>query len=136
MFYIQVPDSAAPDLSGIQGTHIQLPLKPSQLGDAITDQHPSSGLPPLPDPQQRQPLLSQEDDKHDKEKLLSIVERPSSRGGTAFDINFDDNIGGNKMPKALPVKVKASNFTREELQAKLDAADQRRKVQSYFSSYY
>ena len=137
MFYIQVPDTAATDLSGIQGTHIQPPLKPSQLGDAITDQHPSSGLPPLPDPQQRQPLLSQEDDKHDKEKLLSIVEKSSSRGGTAFDINFDDNNGGNKkMPKALQVKVKASNFTREELQAKLDAADQRRKVQSYFSSYY
>ena len=137
MFYIQVPDTAAPDLSGIQGTHIQLPLKPSQLGDAITDQHSSSGLPPLPDPQQRQPLLSQEDDKHDKEKLLSIVEKSSSREGTAFDINFDDKNGGNKkMPKTLPVKVKTSNFTREELQAKLDAANQHRKVQSYFSSYY
>ena len=137
MFYIQVPDTAAPDLSGIQGIHIQLPLKPSQLGDAITDQHSSSGLPPLPDPQQRQPLLSQEDDKHDKEKLFSIVEKSSSRGGTAFDINFDNNNGGNKkMPKTLQVKVKTSNFTREELQAKLDAADQHRKVQSYFSSYY
>ena len=136
MFYIQIPDTAAPDLSGIQGTHIQPPFKPSQLGDAITDQQPSSGLPPLPHLQQRQLFLSQED-KHDKEKLLSIVERPSSCGGTAFDINFDDNNSGNKkMPKALQVKVKASNFTREELQAKLDAADQRRKVQSYFSSYY
>ena len=136
MFYIQVPDTAAPDLS-IQGTDIQLPFKSSQLGDATIDQHSSPGLPPLPHLQQRQPQLSPEDDKHDKGKLLSIVEKPSSRGGTAFDINFDDNNGENKkMPKALPVKVKASNFTREELQAKLDAADQHRKVQSYSSSYY
>lgn len=75
----------------------------------------------------------QEDNKHDKVKLLSIVERPSSRGGMAFDINFDDNTngggGGNKkMPKALQMKMKTSNLTKEELQAKLDAADQRRKV--------
>ena len=75
-------------------------------------------------------------------KMTSMTKRSclallSSHGGTAFDINFDDNNGGNKkMPKSLQVKVKASNFTREELQAKLDAADQRRKVQSYFSSYY
>ena len=55
----------------------------------------------------------------------------------AFDINFDDNSnGGNKeMPKALQVKLKATNFTREELQAKLDAADQCRKVQSYFHHF-
>ena len=137
MFYTQVPDTAVPDLSGILGTHIQPPFKPSQLCDAITDQHSSPGLPPLPHLQQKQPQLSLEDDKDYKEKLLSIVEKPSSRGGTAFDINFDDNNGGNKkMPKALQVKVKASNFTREELQAKLNAADQHRKVQSYFSSYY
>ena len=103
-------------------------------------QRPSSGLPPLPDLQQRQPYLSlqvQEDDKDDKVNLLSIVERSSAYGGMAFDINFDDNSnGGNKeMPKALQVKVKATNFTREELQAKLDAADQCRKVQSYFHHF-
>ena len=63
-------------------------------------------------------------------KLLSIIERPSSRGGMAFDINFDDNNGGTKkMPKALKVKLKSANHTKEELQAKLDAAEQRRKVQ-------
>ena len=63
-------------------------------------------------------------------KLLSIVERPSSRGGMAFDINFDDNNGGNKkMPKALQMKLKSANYTKEELQAKLDAAEKRRKVQ-------
>ena len=57
------------------------------------------------------------------------MERPSSRGGMAFDINFDDNnVGGKKMPRALQVKLKTSNLTKEELQAKLDAAEQRRKV--------
>lgn len=47
----------------------------------------------------------------------------------AFDINFDDNTGGTKkMPKALQMKLKSANYTKEELQAKLDAAEQRRKV--------
>ena len=142
MLCLQVPDAAAPDLA-VQGVYIQPPFRPSQVGKlgAITGRRPSSGLPPLPHLRQRQPCLSlqaQEDDKHDKVKLLSIVERPSSRGGMAFDINFDDNNnGGNrKMPKALQVKVKNTNFTKEELQAKLDAADQRRKVQNFHPPFY
>jgi len=128
----QVPNESTPDLT-IQGVFIRPPYRPSQTGKlgAITGRRPTSGLPPLPLALQRQPppLQEQEDDKHDKVKLLSIVERPSSRGGLAFDINFGDNTGGTKkMPKGLQSKMKTSNLTKEELQAKLDAAEQRRKV--------
>ena len=84
-----------------------------------------------------QPCLAQENGKHNKVKLLNIVERSSTHGGMAFTINFDDNTnGGNKEMPALQVKVKANNFTREELSAKLDSADQRRKVQGYFTPFY
>ena len=133
MFYLQVPDAATPDLT-IQGAYIQPPFRPSQLGKvgAITGRRPSSGLPPLPHIRQRQPTHSFQAHEDDKVKLLSIVERPSSHGGMAFDINFDDNNnGGNKKMPKVQVKVKSTNYTREELQAKLDAADQRRKVQNY-----
>ena len=131
---IQVPDTATPDLT-IQGVYIQALFRPSQLGrlGVISGRHPSSPWPSLPHLWQGQPhfsLQAQEEDKHDKVKLLNIVERPSSCGGMAFEINFSDNNGGNrKMPKALQVKVKNTSFTREELQAKLDAANWRRKVQ-------
>ena len=113
--------------------YIQPPYRPSQIGKlgGITARRPLSGRPPLPHLLQRPhpPLQAPEDDKHDKVKLLSIVERPSSCGGMAFDINFDDNNGGNKkMPKVLQKKVRFTNLTKEELQAKLDAAEQRRKV--------
>ena len=129
---LQVPNTSNPDLT-IQGVLIQPPYRPSQAGKlgAITGRRPTSGLPPLPHALQRQPppLQEQDNDKHDKAKLLSIIERPSSRGGLAFDINFgDDTSGTKKMPKALQMKVKTANFTKEELQAKLDAAEQRRKV--------
>ena len=131
ILFFQIPGTTAPDLT-IQGKFIQPPFRPSQTGKlgATTSRRPSSGLPPLPHPLQRQPppLQAKEDDKHDKVKLLSIVERPSSRGGMAFDINFDDNNGSKKMPRALQVKLKSANHTKEELQAKLDAAEQRRKV--------
>ena len=131
---IQVPDTATPDLN-IQGVYIQALFRPSQLGrlGVISGRRPSSAWPSLPHLWQGQPhfsLQAQEEDKHDKVKLLSIVERPSSRGGMAFEINFSDNNGGNrKMTRALQVKVNNTNFTREELQAKLEAADQCRKVQ-------
>ena len=132
IFLFQVPDTATPDLT-IQGKYIQAPFRPSQTGKlgATTGRRPSSGLPPLPHCLQRQPppLQEKENDKHDKVKLLSIIERPCSRGGMAFDINFDDNNGGaKKMPKALQMKLKTANLTKEELQAKLEAAEQRRKV--------
>lgn len=128
----QIPNTSTPDLT-IQGVFIQPPYRPSQVGKlgAITGRRPTSGLPPLPHALQRQPppLQEQENDKHDKVKLLSIIERPSSRGGLAFDINFGDNTGDTKrMPKTLQMKVKTTSLTKEELQAKLDAAEQRRKV--------
>ena len=71
-------------------------------------------------------------DDNDNVKNLNITERPSSRGGMAFDINFDEKNVPKKMPKGLQKRKKTSNLTKEELQAKLDAAEQRRKVK--FSS--
>ena len=119
--------------------YIQPPYRPSQIGKlgGITARRPLSGRPPLPHLLQRPqpPLQAPEDDKHDKAKLLSIVERPSSRGGMAFDVNFDDNSGNKKMPKLLQKKVRFTNLTKEELQAKLDAAEQRRKVTNLTTSH-
>ena len=131
---IQIPDTATPDLT-IQEVYIQALFRPSQLGrlGVISGRRPSSAWSLLPHLWQGQPhfsLQAQEEDKHDKVKLLSIVEKPSSCGGMAFEIKFSDNNGGNrKMTRAHQVKIKNTNFTREELEAKLDAANRRRKVQ-------
>ena len=59
-----------------------------------------------------------------------ITERPSSRGGMAFEIIFDDRCVFNckKIPSSLQKKQKGSNLTKELLQSKIDAAEQRRKV--------
>jgi len=67
-------------------------------------------------------------DDNDDVKNLNITERPSSRGGMAFDISFDDKNVSKRIPKGLQKRKKTSNLTKEELQAKLDAAEQRRKV--------
>ena len=134
IFKLQVPNTSTPDLT-IQGVNIQSPFKPSQAAKLgiTTKRRPSSALPPLPHCLQRPPpplQAEEEDEKLNKLKLLSIVERPSSRGGMAFDINFGDNNGGTKkMPKTLQEKMKTNSLTKEELQAKMDAAEQRRKVQ-------
>ena len=45
----------------------------------------------------------------------------------AFYVNFDGENVTKKMPNKLQVK-QASNLTKELLQARLDAAEQRRKV--------
>eukprot|EP00047_Mylnosiga_fluctuans_P019378 m.82017 g.82017 ORF g.82017 m.82017 type:complete len:277 (+) comp8098_c1_seq1:82-912(+) len=62
-----------------------------------------------------------------------IMERPSSRGGSAFDISFDgpapaDNPGLPRRLKTLDQSRKRrADLTLEELQAKLNAAETRRK---------
>lgn len=71
----------------------------------------------------------------------TILQRPSSRGGSAFDISFEEEQstdGGNNTPR-LPRRLrrledgsgsgrkKRADLTLEELQAKLAAAETRRK---------
>lgn len=69
-----------------------------------------------------------------------ILERPSSRGGAAFDISFEEENSGTEnntpgLPRRLQRldaqrssgKKKRDELTLEELQAKLQAAEQRRK---------
>ena len=110
--------------------YIRPPHRSSQIGKLglVTAKRPLFARPHLRY-LQMQPNLSLQQMEDDKVKLFSIVERPSSRGGLAFDVNFDDNNGVNKkMPKVLQKKVKTTNITKEKLQAKLDAAEQRRKV--------
>ena len=60
---------------------------------------------------------------------IKITERPSSRGGIAFDIVFDGSSVPQEMPIGLKNKTqKVSNLTKDDLTAKLRAVDQRRKV--------
>lgn len=63
-----------------------------------------------------------------------ILQRPSSRGGSAFDISFDGEQEPSTpgLPKRLAQRdssgrKKREEMTLEELQAKLAAADQRRR---------
>jgi len=56
-----------------------------------------------------------------------ITERPTSKGVMAFYVNFDSENVTKKMPSKLQVK-QASNLTKELLEARLDAAEQYRKV--------
>lgn len=62
-----------------------------------------------------------------------IMQRPSSRGGSAFDISFEEEPSTPGLPKRLVSRgdssgrKKREEMTLEELQAKLQAADQRRR---------
>jgi len=61
-----------------------------------------------------------------------ILQRPSSRGGSAFDISFEEEQSTPGLPKRLvqresSTRKKREELTLEELQAKLAAADQRRR---------
>jgi len=130
----QVPNGSAPDLT-VQGICLQPPVRLSntaKLGATTSRHPPGSGLPPLAQPPKRQQqqltLPNAICDDSDDVRNLNITERPSSRGGMAFDINFDDRSAPKRMPKGLQKRKKATNLTKEELQAKLDAAEQRRKV--------
>ena len=54
----------------------------------------------------------------------------------AFDIKFDDKNAPKRMPKGLQKRKKMPNLTKEELQAKLEAAELRRKVNSFCATYW
>lgn len=64
----------------------------------------------------------------------AVLQRPSSRGGCAFEIQYDEGQGGAaRLPARLQKLSSASrkrkeDLTAEELQSKLEAAESRRKV--------
>jgi len=59
---------------------------------------------------------------------VNITEKPPSRGGMAFYINFDDENIHKKIPSRLRIRQTTSHLTKEQLQARLHAAELRRKV--------
>ena len=88
--------------------------------------HPLVRYPPKQQWQQQLTIPNNDDD--DDVKNLNTTNSPRSRGGMAFDINFDDKNVSKKIPKGLKNKQKTSNLTKESLQVKLDSAEQCRKV--------
>lgn len=60
----------------------------------------------------------------------TIAERPSSRGGLAFDMTFEGDQARARVPARLEkirTRTRSSEMSIEELQAKLAAADSRRQ---------
>ena len=88
--------------------------------------HPPVRYPPKQQWQQKSTLPNNGD--NDDVKNLNITKRPSSRGGMAFDINFDEKNVSKNIPKGLKNKQKTSNLMKESLQAQLDSAEQCKKV--------
>lgn len=69
---------------------------------------------------------------------ISIVERPASRSGRAFDITFSpDTANKKKVPTQLARlerhRKQKHEFTREELEEKLRKAEERRQVRSHMT---
>jgi len=94
----------------VQGVCLQPPTRiccSAKLGATTTNKRCfSSGQlpPPVAQPSQRhqqQLLPNAICDDNDHIKDYKIVERPSSRGGLAFEINFNNQNTPKRMPKGL-----------------------------------